>query len=270
MKNCQATKTTVLENATTFAHMHLTYELYFLYDGNRTYFIENEKYELEKNSLICVPPNISHYVEGGYYTRYIIFFSEDFVSPYQIDIIKHIQQQKIIMTNDEASAIQKVLDNLISIQNDKTKTENSKNFKMITCFNYLILLLSCLENFPQNKYNPKNNYSLRTNKIIYYIENNYSKKLTLEKLANSFFVSKMTLCKEFKKDTGTTISDYILKVRLENSIAYLKYTNKTMDKISEICGFSSGAYFYYSFKKFFKITPSQYRKDNKVYERNDI
>ncbi len=56
MEKCYIDKTIVSEKSSGGAHKHLTYELYILFEGKKTYFIENEEYELEKNSIMCTPP----------------------------------------------------------------------------------------------------------------------------------------------------------------------------------------------------------------------
>ncbi len=174
------------------------------------------------------------------------------------------------MTDNEAFQVKYILDKILFFQENKSNTERRVNYNIHTCFSYLILLISQLKNFPKHKYTPKSNYNLRTKKIIAYIENNLAKKISLDELASMFFISKTALCKDFKKNTTTTIANYIFRARLEKACHYLKFTNKNMDNIAELTGFGSGAYFYYVFNKFYNITPTKYRKKYKAYESKNV
>lgn len=50
-----------------------------------------------------------------------------------------------------------------------------------------------------------------------------------------------------------------MKSRLKHSTYYLSCTDMNIKKIAELCGFNSDVYYIRSFKKFFGITPTEYR-----------
>lgn len=97
-------------------------------------------------------------------------------------------------------------------------------------------------------------------KVAHYIENNYSKKLTVPMLANMVHVSVSKLSHDFKKKYNYTLFDFITHIRCENAKIYLRSSNHTISNIASLCGFNSVAYFSTIYKKKYGISPSKERE----------
>lgn len=93
-----------------------------------------------------------------------------------------------------------------------------------------------------------------------YLDNNFTSQLNLDEIAEMFYISKFYLTREFKKAFGTTIIQYILHKRIEHAKELLVYTNKSIEEISEKCGFNDQSYFSRQFKKSEGMTCLTYRK----------
>lgn len=98
-------------------------------------------------------------------------------------------------------------------------------------------------------------------KTIEYIKQNYSKRLTLEKIAESTYLSKTYLSSVFKRETGHSISSYINLVRVENSKSMLLEDNMSIIDIANACGFEDQSYYTKVFKSIIGITPKKYREN---------
>lgn len=94
---------------------------------------------------------------------------------------------------------------------------------------------------------------------IRYIENNYSRQLSVSEIAASQGVSESTLYHLFQKELATTPIKYYNKFRLEQAIASLG-ENLSIEDIAYRHGFESYGYFRELFKAHTGITPAQYRK----------
>ncbi|MDF2632068.1 MAG: soxS 1 [Caproiciproducens sp.] len=99
-----------------------------------------------------------------------------------------------------------------------------------------------------------------TFEIKKYIAENYHKKITIAMLCEQFFCSRSTLINSFKKNCSTTISQYILDIRMEKAEEMLKNSNKSIKDIAVECGFEDQNYFSKVFHKSYKKSPSEYRK----------
>lgn len=107
-------------------------------------------------------------------------------------------------------------------------------------------------------------YTIRASKSLSevkeYLDKNFTDEIYLENLCDIFCMSKFYLTKEFKKAYGVTISKYIISCRINYAKRLLRFTDKPIDEISEICGFYDTSYFNKQFKASEDITPFKYRK----------
>ena len=123
-----------------------------------------------------------------------------------------------------------------------------------------IEIIKLTEDVKRNKKQPE--FSPHIRNCIKYINENLSRKISVASVANYCGISADYLSQVFKKEIGENLSTYILRQKLEKAkILLLKGVNE-----KDICaeaGFSSQTYFITVFKRFFKMTPSEYIKITK-------
>ncbi|MFD0693346.1 response regulator [Paenibacillus sp. GCM10027628] len=93
-----------------------------------------------------------------------------------------------------------------------------------------------------------------------YIDHNYTGSLTVEKIAQAFFVSNVYLSRAFRSEFGLTITDYIQHLRMERAKEWLLSEQTPIKTVAELCGYEDVAYFYRVFKKHFGVAPGEMRK----------
>ena len=96
------------------------------------------------------------------------------------------------------------------------------------------------------------------------IESNYCEKITLSQLAETVGFSVHHFCRTFKQLTGKTTTDYMNHIRLDKAVYYLKQSDCNITEIALKCGFENINYFSRVFKKYYSVSPTQYRKLNKL------
>ena len=94
---------------------------------------------------------------------------------------------------------------------------------------------------------------------IDYIYNHLHCKITLKELAEAAGLSQSYLSKLFRKEMGTTVSQYISQKRVEAAENLLKYSDHSCVEISNYLCFNSESYFIQVFKSYTKMTPKEYR-----------
>lgn len=99
-------------------------------------------------------------------------------------------------------------------------------------------------------------------KAVQYIEQNYSQPITIPQIAGFVGVSSIYLTKLFKLSTGKTLSEYLNYHRTQKSLDLLTNTEETINWISEAVGYSDVRSYIRFFKKFYYMTPSEYRKEH--------
>lgn len=107
--------------------------------------------------------------------------------------------------------------------------------------------------------NLKNNGSHIIFTVKKYIDENFSKKISLTDLSETFHINATYLSNLFKKEAGINISEYIQSVKIESAKKLLESSNHQLQTISEKIGFTDYTYFCTVFKKITGISPLQYR-----------
>lgn len=97
---------------------------------------------------------------------------------------------------------------------------------------------------------------------IQYISSHINQHITVDDVAGSVGRSRSHISRQFKKELGFNLSDYIMRRKLEEGKSLLAYSDKSLIEISEYLCFSSQSYFQNMFKKKYGITPMEYRKAN--------
>ena len=88
----------------------------------------------------------------------------------------------------------------------------------------------------------------------------YDQGITLEEVANKLFVSEEYLSAQFKKETGTTFSETIRKLRIEKVTQLLTDTHLKLNQIAELAGYSDPKYMSKVFKEEVGMLPNEFRK----------
>lgn len=97
-------------------------------------------------------------------------------------------------------------------------------------------------------------------KTIEYIKSNLSIQLTTEEIADSLFMSKNTLAKNFRREVGIPIGKYIDKQVFFEAEILLTKSSMSVKEISGALGFCDQFYFSRRFRQLFEETPLAYRK----------
>jgi len=219
--------------------MHYS-EITVIFSGQMQYVINGKKFVLNSNDVIYIP-------YGSIRDR-ISKTEVDYVSFNFIDEINE-DSSAILYLN----AVNSVIKNLIT---------TCDAVRVLTSYRddeRLLLLLQCL--IKQLNFQ---NGDIKTNplvlKIKKYIRANLNKKISLTDISEHTFFSPVHCEKLFRKETNTSIIDYVINKKI-NEAQYLLMTEPTdIRKIAEKIGFDNYNYFSRLFKKRTGFTPSQYKK----------
>lgn len=96
--------------------------------------------------------------------------------------------------------------------------------------------------------------------VLAYIDANFTSDIRLDELARRFYISKYYLTREFKRAYGETIFQYIISKRINYAKRLLRFTDKPVEEISELCGFNDQSYFSKQFKKAENVTCLAFRR----------
>lgn len=106
----------------------------------------------------------------------------------------------------------------------------------------------------------KNNGLEKMDQIKSYLDENYQKKISLDLIAEKFFISKYHMAREFKKAYGITVLNYMIAKRITHAKGLLRFTDMHIEEIAQECGIEDNSYFNKLFRKIEGMTASEYRK----------
>jgi Response regulator containing CheY-like receiver domain and AraC-type DNA-binding domain len=100
-----------------------------------------------------------------------------------------------------------------------------------------------------------------SNRIFKFIHDNYKDAdLSIKSIADYLFLTPNYLSLQFKKETGTTINQYITEYRIEKAKEYLADRRFKLYEIAALVGIQDANYFAKTFKKVTGLTPSEFKE----------
>ena len=253
-------------------HSHPYYEFYFFLEGNVELSIRQKNYSLSYGDIFFIPPNTTHgvFVKNFDvpYRRFDLWLSIPFynrlveVCPdlsYYPDLV---MKENCHLIHTERTAFSLVLNRLYSIIEEQKGNRFGRDSRILILISDLGLTINRLAYEQINKPLPSQQDSLYKN-ICTYIDNNIDEVLTLDRIADHFFLSKYYLSHVFKDNIGISIHKYITKRRLtmchDEIIAGVP--------ASSVCqqhGFDDYSSFYRAFKKEYGISPKALAQQAKL------
>ncbi|NBI30304.1 response regulator transcription factor [Chengkuizengella marina] len=104
--------------------------------------------------------------------------------------------------------------------------------------------------------------------VLEYVENDYSKEITLTSLAEQLFVNPNYLSSLFKSEMGETFSHHVTKTRINKAKQLLRETNHKIYQVCKMVGYTDQAHFSKVFKALENTSPYEYREQNKPQQKH--
>ncbi len=232
-------------------HYHEAYEIYILEKGERTYIIDDTFLRLSARDIALIKPYELHSTDGGIYSRYLLYFKDDYLDRYftyeaKEKLLSFFKRKKLTMDAEQHKKLKSLL---LELKKDE---ENFMTFTEI-----MNIFLKAYENSEDEEQSEKNRLISR---VVEYMANNYLEIKSLDELAERFFITKHYLCRLFKKETGVSVVTYINTHKIQLACEKLQYTQRNVEEIAAECGFNSSMYFCKIFKNTMGVSPGAYRK----------
>ncbi len=241
-------------------HSHDHYELYFLLEGERNFFVKNKLFVVNKNSLVIIPPFSMHKTEGGPYKRININISPELLSQSQRELLQNLSENTALKLNDENLNL---IINLLETGERYPVGVKNRAETLIAIAQTIIGLISLQDtisiDYSGTTVGPTN-ITPDVLKIVQYINKNYHREISLKELCNEFYICKVSLCKKFKEAMHCSIMQYVMQLRINKAKILLQKGDDSIEEIANLCGFSSANYFGLIFKRAIGISPLNYKK----------
>lgn len=192
------------------------------------------------------------------YERYLLEYPADFLTD-RFPVYLNPQQFFVLSLSDEEMETCRLYLNLLMktvCESDSTWKENRQKYLLALLHNELC---ARSKNSVQSVRKNSSEKEQRIYAICVYIQQHYREKLSLDFLAESHFMSRATLTRQFRNVLGMSVNEYIRRVRISYAVQELKQ-GKSVQETADLCGFSDAGYFIKIFEQIHGMTPADYRK----------
>lgn len=98
-------------------------------------------------------------------------------------------------------------------------------------------------------------------KAVRYMKKHYGEEISLESIADRYFLNPTYFSRLFKQYTGTTFMDYLIELRMEKAKELIALGKYKVYEVSQMVGYRSDKYFFRVFKHYTKQSPSEYYRN---------
>lgn len=252
-------------------HFHNQYEIFYIIEGERQFFFNNRQYSAKSGDLILIDTNLIHMTtsvssDDHGYNRVILYIDYKKMQEYDK---KHPGLQ-LVRFFHENYGVYHLTENqqreFLTLYHDLRvfMTKKVRNYEIGVELNVLAWLHKLTYQLSKEETNlPASSDSARY-KTVYavadYLSENCEKNISLDALAEHFFLSKYYLCRIFKEVTNYKITEYVNIHRIRKATHLLEDTSMSVSDISVQLGFESLTYFEKIFKTYMVLSPLRYRK----------
>ncbi|BFT69955.1 helix-turn-helix domain-containing protein [Paenibacillus sp. P36] len=247
-------------------HMHDMYELYYLYEGERMYFIRDRSYLILPGDLVLINRRELHATSDSDklgHARVVINFSDHFLesmksdAPFLLDAFTHAAPV-LRLDLPTRRFVEDILGKMI---HEAKEPQLGQTFALR---HFLIELLLFTTRFirqhPVTSPEHVSPLHRKISTIVRYINTHFAEILRLEELAERFEISPAYLSRMFKEITGFSLVEYINLVRVQEAQRLLTESKMKVIMIAEQVGFGSLVQFGRVFRQITKTTPLRYRQ----------
>ncbi len=249
------------------AHSHDYYEFYFFIEGDISMQVGRNVYPVKYGDAMLIMPNIPHraiiHSTSVPYRRFVFWISKEFfeslrqTSPYYSYLIDYAKKSQQFLCHLNQISYNMLLSKMIRLLEEMQSDHFGKELQITLYVDDFILALNRLAHEmlePKKRHNETSLYS----NLIDYIEEHLEEDLSLERLAEEFYVSKYHIAHVFKANIGLSIHQYITKKRLAKCQEAIR-AKQNITELYQAYGFGDYSSFYRAFKKEYGLSPKEYR-----------
>ena len=264
----------------TYLHRHTYVQVNYVYKGSGYHTVGGKKNEIVKGDIFIIPPFVPHEIASNSDKKLEIFefeFRTDFVLPHIEDdekadgYLDFAYLEPFMVVEEEMrprfnlnDKMQNEVESILWEVYEEYEKQNA-GYKLVSkalLLKLLVLVGRAFSNEIKGTETEKifGKYKKAVLKSAQYIDENFSKSLTLDEIASKAGYSKSHFCYLFKSVMGKTYIEYLNEVRVSAAKRLLTETEMSISEIAYEVGYNSGANFNKNFKLITGVTPTSIRK----------
>lgn len=256
-------------------HKHTFFECIYLVKGEFTQVVSNFSLHMKAGDLCLIPPGVFHQINVFDESIILldilirkttfedIFFnflrSDNILSLFFLNNLysNHMNDYILFHTGKDEYVKSLIMAMFLECINNKAYSAELLNSLL------LVLFVTILRKYESNCELPPlvKRKSLLIFGLLQFIQDNYM-KVTLNMVAQKFNYTPEYTSKLIKSTTGYTFIQILQHIKMQRAEKLLRDTNISVGDISVEVGYLNPEHFIRMFKKQYKVTPSEYRKNN--------
>lgn len=261
------------KNFKTEGESHDFWEFVYVDKESIVCYADGEKIVLCKGEILFHKPNEFHILAANGKNPPNVFIVS-FVC--KSEAMKFFENKKISVAKNNAKYIYNILNEGRKTFDISFSDPNLKKMQLLSSpslggeqiiKNYLeIFLINLLRS--QMETEGTNNIFIREKEyavkqisdLIYLLENSVYTTLTIDEILKNTYYGRAYLMRLFKKETGCSIMEYFIKLKIDKAKDFLRDNQLSIREISDKLAFNEPNYFTKTFKRITGFTPSAYRR----------
>lgn len=232
-------------------HWHASIELVYLLRGQLRFIMNGKSFVIKSNQFIVIPSGVVHAVSNIPNTAYVMQIPLKVIKPY----VSH--PELVVFKNNEIHDVNykraiKLIRSFGELQEHQPK---GYRFDSQIVFVKLLKIIFTKLNNPSEFVKDDN----QIKQIIIYVNNHYSKKLTVDIIANLLGYNANYLSRMFKQQVGISLVDYFYLVKLNKLYDDLINTNEPIKTLFKKNGLTNPRTARKHFKDMFGQLPNELR-----------
>ncbi len=218
-------------------HFHTEWSLCRIDTGCENVQIENKELLLFSNATILIPPFSVHSNWGNKDSSWkyqSIYLNED--------LVKYV-------TNKRGLDYNKLILQPYYLAYDLPRI-NTNSLNFISQIEEILCTIF--------KREVSKHHKLEKSEMLSYLKMNFKDKITLSDLEKKFKINKYKILRDFKNEIGITPLEYVIALRMENA-KKMFFENEKVVNVALDNGFYDQSHFVHTFKKYFGVTPFNYK-----------
>lgn len=254
----------------TARHFHDTYELYYLLEGERYYFIDKQTYLVKAGDVVLIRPNQIHKTSmaGSSYHNRILFqisgrLMDPFLSACGMGGMEDVFAEDAMIISIPSDGQQEITQLMVQIQKELADRPRQYLTGIKLMMAQLLLYLTRYQkkaSFQQETQKVQTWKHQKVHEVADYLLSHPQSRESLDELARRFYVSRSYLSRIFREITGFSVNEYKNVNRIKKSQQLLLHSQYSITEISDLMGFENLTYYERVFKKYAGTTPLTYRK----------
>lgn len=250
-------------------HFHDLFELLLPLTSSGNIFVNDQVYPLQRGRFYLIGENTLHRtMVEGFHSRYVLHVSRSVLSGLstpQTDLLQLTRDafRWAELGEDQFSRLTAAFENL---SRSRAYAGFGGDLLQTAALLELLVLAAPLLRADVPGGTEYSKDFQRIVPVLDYIQNNLTENLTLDRIAERFYISKHYLCRIFKTATGFSVMEYVIHSRVLRARRLLQ-EGVSVQQAGELSGFSDNSHFIRTFGNLTGTSPGRYAREHRSGDR---